>query len=296
MTRAVRIANIAVVVIPFVAFAVALATLWNKFVSPRDLVIGFAMYALTLLGVTIGFHRYLTHRAFQTSKAVEYILAIVGSMAIEGPVVNWVADHRKHHAHTDEEGDPHSPHGFGPGLRGTIKGLFHAHVGWLWEDHGIAERRKYARDLVEDRGMRIINLSFGPLAALSLAIPFFAGWAIGGSLRDGLTAFLWGGLVRVFFLHHVTWSINSICHFFGRRRFATTDQSTNVFWLALPSFGEAWHHNHHAFPRSAFHGLRWYQVDVAGLVILALEKLGLVWNVVRISPERQAQRISVEST
>jgi stearoyl-CoA desaturase (Delta-9 desaturase) len=259
-------------------------------------VIGFAMYALTLLGVTIGFHRYLTHRAFQTSKAVEYILAIVGSMAIEGPVVNWVADHRKHHAHTDEEGDPHSPHGFGPGLRGTIKGLFHAHVGWLWEDHGIAERRKYARDLVEDRGMRIINLSFGPLAALSLAIPFFAGWAIGGSLRDGLTAFLWGGLVRVFFLHHVTWSINSICHFFGRRRFATTDQSTNVFWLALPSFGEAWHHNHHAFPRSAFHGLRWYQVDVAGLVILALEKLGLVWNVVRISPERQAQRISVEST
>ena len=296
MTRAVRIANIAVVVIPFVAFAVALATLWNKFVSPRDLVIGFAMYALTLLGVTIGFHRYLTHRAFQTSKAVEYILAIVGSMAIEGPVVNWVADHRKHHAHTDEEGDPHSPHGFGPGLRGTIKGLFHAHVGWLWEDHGIAERRKYARDLVEDRGMRIINLSFGPLAALSLAIPFFAGWAIGGSLRDGLTAFLWGGLVRVFFLHHVTWSINSICHFFGRRRFATTDQSTNVFWLALPSFGEAWHHNHHAFPRSAFHGLRWYQVDVAGLVILALEKLGLVWNVVRISPERQAQRISVGST
>jgi stearoyl-CoA desaturase (Delta-9 desaturase) len=296
MTRAVRIANIAVVVIPFVAFAVALATLWNEFVSPRDLVIGFVMYALTLLGVTIGFHRYLTHRAFQTSKAVEYILAIVGSMAIEGPVVNWVADHRKHHAHTDEEGDPHSPHGFGPGLRGALKGLFHAHVGWLWADHGIAERRKYARDLVEDRGMRIINLSFGPLAALSLAIPFFAGWAIGGSLRDGLTAFLWGGLVRVFFLHHVTWSINSICHFFGRRRFATTDQSTNVFWLALPSFGEAWHHNHHAFPRSAFHGLRWYQVDVAGLVILALEKLGLVWNVVRISPERQAQRISVEST
>jgi stearoyl-CoA desaturase (Delta-9 desaturase) len=296
MTRAVRIANIAVVVIPFVAFAVALATLWNEFVSPRDLVIGFVMYALTLLGVTIGFHRYLTHRAFQTSKPVEYILAIVGSMAIEGPVVNWVADHRKHHAHTDEEGDPHSPHGFGPGLRGTLKGLFHAHVGWLWEDHGIAERKKYARDLVEDRGMRIINLSFGPLAALSLAIPFFAGWAIGGSLRDGLTAFLWGGLVRVFFLHHVTWSINSICHFFGRRRFATTDLSTNVFWLALPSFGEAWHHNHHAFPRSAFHGLRWYQVDVAGLVILALEKLGLVWNVVRISPERQAQRISVEST
>jgi stearoyl-CoA desaturase (delta-9 desaturase) len=255
------------------------------------------MYALTILGVTIGFHRYLTHRSFRTSKPVEYILAALGSMAIEGPVINWVADHRKHHAHTDEEGDPHSPHGFGPGLRGTIKGLFHAHVGWLWEDHGIAERTKYARDLVEDRGMRIINLSFGPLAALSLAIPFFAGWAIGGSLHDGLTAFLWGGLVRVFLLHHITWSINSVCHFFGRRRFATTDQSTNVFWLALPSFGEAWHHNHHAFPRSAFHGLRKREIDLAGWVIVAMEKLGLVWDVVRITPERQAQRrISVEST
>jgi stearoyl-CoA desaturase (Delta-9 desaturase) len=276
MTRAVRIANISVVVIPFVAFLVALATLWNDFVGPRDLVIGFVMYAVTLLGVTIGFHRYLTHRAFQTSKPVEYALAILGSMAIEGPVVNWVADHRKHHAHTDQEGDPHSPHGFGPGLLGTLKGLFHAHVGWLWEDHG----------------MRIINLSFGPLALLSLAIPFFAGWAIGGSLHDGLTAFLWGSLVRVFLLHHVTWSINSICHFFGRRRFVTTDQSTNVFWLALPSFGEAWHHNHHAFPRSAFHGLRKYEIDVAGWVILALEKLGLIWDVVRITPERQADRAS----
>jgi stearoyl-CoA desaturase (delta-9 desaturase) len=145
--------------------------------------------------------------------------------------------------------------------------------------------------------MRIINVSFGPLAALSLAIPFFAGWAIGGSLHDGLTAFLWGGLVRVFLLHHITWSINSVCHFFGRRRFATTDQSTNVFWLALPSFGEAWHHNHHAFPRSAFHGLRKREIDLAGWVIVAMEKLGLVWDVVRITPERQAQRrISVEST
>jgi stearoyl-CoA desaturase (Delta-9 desaturase) len=288
--------NLLAVAIPFVATLAAIVLLWNSVVSATDLAILAVMYVLTGLGVTVGFHRMLTHRSFQAPKPIEYAFAVLGSMAVQGPVIAWVADHRKHHAHTDEEGDPHSPHGFGPGLRGTLKGLFHAHVGWLWEDHGIAERRKYARDLVEDRGMRIINLSFGPLAALSLAIPFFAGWAIGGSLRDGLTAFLWGGLVRVFFLHHVTWSINSICHFFGRRRFATTDQSTNVFWLALPSFGEAWHHNHHAFPRSAFHGLRWYQVDVAGLVILALEKLGLVWNVVRISPERQAQRISVEST
>jgi fatty-acid desaturase len=203
MSRAVRITNILVVAIPFVAFVGALATLWNEFVGPLDLLIAFVMYMLTILGVTIGFHRYLTHRAFQTSKPMEYLLAILGSMAIEGPVVNWVADHRKHHAHTDVDGDPHSPHGHGSGLAGTIKGLWHAHVGWLWEDHGIAERTKYARDLVEDRGRRIINLSFGPLVALSLAIPFFLGWAIGGTLHAGLTAFLWGGLVRVFLLHDV---------------------------------------------------------------------------------------------
>jgi stearoyl-CoA desaturase (delta-9 desaturase) len=298
MSRAVRLTNVLVVAVPFVAFVVALATLWNRFVGPLDLAIGFVMYVLTILGVTIGFHRYLTHRAFQTSKPVEYALAVLGSMAIEGPVVNWVADHRKHHAHTDEEGDPHSPHGHGgSGVRGTLKGLWYAHVGWLWHDHGVAERRRYARDLVEDRGMRIINLSFGPLAALSLALPFALGWAIGGTLHAGLTAFLWGGLVRVFLLHHMTWSINSVCHYFGRRRFATTDRSTNVFWLALPSFGEAWHHNHHAFPRSAFHGLRRSEVDLAGWVIVAMEKLGLVWDVVRITPERQAQRrISVKST
>jgi len=298
MSRAVRITNVLVVAVPFVAFVVALATLWNRLVGPLDLAIGFVMYVLTILGVTIGFHRYLTHRAFQTSKPVEYALAILGSMAIEGPVVNWVADHRKHHAHTDEEGDPHSPHGHGgSGVLGTMKGLWYAHVGWLWHDHGVAERRRYARDLVEDRGMRIINLSFGPLAALSLAIPFGLGWAIGGTLHAALTAFLWGGLVRVFLLHHMTWSINSVCHYFGRRRFATADRSTNVFWLALPSFGEAWHHNHHAFPRSAFHGLRRSEVDLAGWVIAAMEKLGLVWGVVRIAPERQAQRrISVNST
>src|SRR6266576_5779680 len=210
-------------------------------------------------------------------------------MAIEGPVVNWVADHRKHHAHTDEEGDPHSPHGHGSGLAGTIKGLWHAHVGWLWEDHGIAERTRYARDLVEDRGMRIINLSFGPLALLSLALPFLLGWAIGGSLHDGLTAFLWGGLVRVFLLHHTTWSINSVCHFFGRRPFQTRDFSANNFWMALLSFGEGWHNNHHAFPSSVRHGLQWWQIDMSGYVIQAMKTAGLAWNVKLPSPRMIAE-------
>jgi stearoyl-CoA desaturase (delta-9 desaturase) len=209
-------------------------------------------------------------------------------MAVQGPVIDWVADHRKHHAHTDEEGDPHSPHvGHGTGVWSVLRGLYHAHFGWLFTEHGTAAARKYARDLVEDRGMRRINRWFPAFVLVGLLIPFLLGLGLTGELAGGLTALLWGGLVRVFLVHHVTWSINSICHFFGRRRFALEDKSTNVSWLALPSLGESWHHNHHAFPRSAFHGLRWWEVDVSGLVIRAMRRVGLAWNVVAIAPERQ---------
>jgi stearoyl-CoA desaturase (delta-9 desaturase) len=165
-------------------------------------------------------------------------------------------------------------------------------VGWLLTEHGRAERAKYARDLVEDRGMRFIDRAFVGWVALGLILPAALGWLITGSYKGALTGLLWGGLVRVFLLHHVTWSINSICHFFGRRRFETEDKSTNVWWLALPSMGEAWHHNHHAFPRSAVHGLGRFELDPASWVIWVLEKLGLVWDVVRITPERQAQRLA----
>ena len=293
MSRAVRITNILVVVIPFAAFVVALATLWNEFVGPRDLAIGFVMYAITILGVTIGFHRYLTHRSFRTSKPVEYALAILGSMAIEGPVVNWVADHRKHHAHTDEEGDPHSPHaGQGAGVGGALRGLWHAHVGWLWTTQGVADVRKYAPELVEDPFMRALHKRYLFIALATFALPFVLGLVVTGTWHGALTALLWAGFVRVFALHHITWSINSVCHFFGRRRFDLDDHSTNVAWLALPSLGEAWHHNHHAFSRSAFHGLRRWEaaLDPTGWVIRLMRRLGLAWNVVEIAPERQAQR------
>jgi stearoyl-CoA desaturase (Delta-9 desaturase) len=250
-----------------------------------------AMYLLTALGVTVGFHRLLTHRAFQTSKPLQYAFAVLGSMAVEGPVIDWVADHRKHHAHTDVEGDPHSPHvGHGGGVRGVLRGLWHAHVGWLLLEQGRADRKRYAPELCEDGGMRRINRWFPAVVVIGLAIPTLAGYAVGGSLAGAATGLLWGGLVRVFFVHHVTWSINSVCHFTGSRRFAIEDHSTNVFWLALPTMGESWHHNHHAFPRSARHGLRWWELDISGLVIGALERLGLAWNVVRIAPERQAQK------
>ena len=293
MTRFQRNANIGAVIVPFLAFAAAIPLLWNSLVGATDLAILVGVYLATAFSITIGYHRLLTHRAFETYRPIKYLFAVVGSMAVQGPVIGWVADHRKHHAFTDEEGDPHSPHvGQGGGLLGGLKGLWYAHVGWLFEEHGIADAKRFAPDLLEDRGMRFINRYFLVWVALGLVIPFALGYAISGELAGALTALLWGGFVRLFFVHHITWSINSICHFFGDRRFDLEDHSTNVFWLALPSLGEAWHHNHHAFPRSAAHGLRWWEIDLSALVIRAMRRLGLAWNVVLISPERQQQRLA----
>jgi stearoyl-CoA desaturase (delta-9 desaturase) len=291
MSRVEKAANLGAVVVPFIATGVAIALLWNRLVSPADLAIAAVMYLLTAVGITVGFHRLLTHRSFQTRKPIEYAFALLGSMAVQGPVISWVADHRKHHAHTDEVGDPHSPHvGHGGGVRGVFSGLWHAHAGWLMSTQGRADWKRYAADLYEDRGMRMISRCFVSIVLLSLALPTLAGYVTSGTLAGAATGLLWGGLVRIFFVHHVTWSVNSVCHFFGTRRFDTDDRSTNVFWLALPSLGESWHHNHHAFPRSAMHGLRPWEIDPSALIIGVMERLGLAWNVVRIAPERQAQR------
>jgi stearoyl-CoA desaturase (Delta-9 desaturase) len=294
MTKLEKRVNLLAVALPFAGTLAAILLLWNSVVSATDLAILAVMYVLTGLGITVGFHRMLTHRSFQAPKPVEYAFAVLGSMAVQGPVMAWVADHRKHHAHADQEGDPHSPHvGHGDGVGAVFRGLWHAHVGWLLSEQGQASARKHAPDLLEDRGMRLINRRFPLLVLLSLALPALAGWALsGGSVAGAATGLLWGGLVRIFFVHHVTWSVNSVCHFLGTRRFETEDQSTNVAWLSVLSFGESWHHNHHAFPRSAAHGLRrWEQaLDPSALVIKAMEKLGLARNVVRIAPERQLQR------
>ncbi len=293
MTRAHRNINIAAVVLPFVAFLLAIPMLWNDLVGPLDLALFLLIYAVSTIGITVGYHRLLTHRAFATYKPVEYLYAVLGSLAVEGPVIGWVSDHRKHHAHADEEGDPHSPHVDHHGeTPGALRGLYHAHIGWLFDHSTAVDADKYAPDLVEDRGMRIISTLFPLWVALGLVLPAAVGWLVGGSLTAAITAFFWAGLIRVFLVHHVTFSINSICHFFGRRRFETDDKSTNVFWLSVLSFGESWHHNHHAFPRSAMHGLRWWEVDLGGLVIRAMRRVGLAWNVVLISPERQEQRQS----
>jgi len=291
MGRAEKAVNLGAVVVPFLATLAAVVLLWNDLVGFSDLAIAVAMYLLTAIGITVGFHRLLTHRSFQTSKPLEYAFAVLGSMAVQGPVISWVADHRKHHAHTDAEGDPHSPHvGHGEGMLGVLAGLWHAHSGWLMSSQGRADWRRYAPDLYEDPGMRAIARNFAPLVLVSLALPALIGYAVTGTVAGAATALLWGGLVRIFFVHHVTWSVNSVCHFFGSRRFDTSDRSTNVFWLAIPSLGESWHHNHHAFPRSAVHGLRRHEVDISALFIGAMERVGLARKVVRISTERQTER------
>jgi len=296
MTRPARIYNLLAVFIPVIGVFAAMVLLWNDGFGWTDLVLLVVLYAFTGFGVTIGFHRLFTHRSFETSEPLRVLFAIAGSMAVEGSVITWVADHRKHHAFSDEEGDPHSPHlGHDGGVKGALKGLWHAQVGWLidGENHGRASAHRYAPDLLRDRAIRWVNRTFPFWVLLSLLLPAVLGFLLTGFDPWGaLTGFIWGGLVRIFLVHHVTWSVNSVCHFFGRRRFDISDRSTNVFWLAIPSLGEAWHHNHHAFPTSAAHGLKWWErmADPSALVIAAMEKLGLVWNVKRVSPEKQAQK------
>ena len=249
------------------------------------------MYLLTGFGITVGFHRMLTHRAFKTSPWLRGTFAALGSAAIEGPVTAWVADHRKHHAFADEKGDPHSPHvDHGGGLRGTLRGLYHAHVGWLFVHTERGNKQRYAPDLIADPVVRWVDRTFVLWVTVGLVLPFFLGWALGGTVTAGLTGMLWGGLIRMLVLHHVTYSINSLCHVFGRRAFETRDESRNLAWLAIPSMGEAWHNNHHAFPTSAVHGLGRWQVDLSAGVIRLLERLGLVWDVQRPSEDRQRIR------
>jgi stearoyl-CoA desaturase (delta-9 desaturase) len=277
-------------ILPLAGLVVAIVLLWDRFVGPMELSLLLGFYALTFIGISVGFHRYFTHRAFETYRPVRYVLAFLGSLAVEGSVVKWVADHRQHHTFADEEGDPHSPHGHGNGVVAAAKGLWHAHMGWLFSTAGRADRERYAPDLLKDPGLRWMDRHEGLMLLLAVALPAGLGFALTGTAKGALLGFLWGGLVRIFVCHHVTFSINSICHFFGRRRFETEEHSGNVFWLSIFSFGESWHHNHHAFPTSAFHGLRRREIDIGGFVIRAMERVGLVWNVVRISPERQAAK------
>jgi stearoyl-CoA desaturase (delta-9 desaturase) len=277
--------------VPPLLLALAGWQLWNRELHWRDIVIFLVMYVPIGFGVTVGFHRLLTHRSFKTSAFMRGLLGVLGTMAVEGPVISWVADHRKHHAYSDRLGDPHSPHvDHGRGVRGALRGLAHAHIGWLFNHSQRGARERFAPDLLADPVISFVDQTFVLWSLLGLAIPFGLGMLIGGTVGAGLEGMLWGGAVRILVLHHVTYSINSLCHFFGRRRFATGDHSRNLLWLAPLSFGEAWHNNHHAFPTSAIHGLGRREIDFSGILISVLEHAGLVWDVQRISPDRQAAK------
>ncbi|HEY6935053.1 MAG TPA: acyl-CoA desaturase [Marmoricola sp.] len=266
------------ILVPFLALVAAIPVAWGGWLSWTDVVIALVMYAITGHGVTVGYHRLFTHKSFKPKRWLKNVLAVAGSMAIQGPVVRWVADHRKHHKFSDRDGDPHSPWKYGNDLRALTKGFLHAHMMWLFDTEQTPQR-KYAPDLMKDRDLVRISRTFPFWVAVSLLAPALAGGLITWSWQGALTAFFWGSLVRVALLHHVTWSINSICHTIGDRPFVSRDKSANVWWLAIPSMGESWHNLHHADPTCARHGVLRGQLDTSARIIWAMEKAGWVYDV-----------------
>jgi stearoyl-CoA desaturase (Delta-9 desaturase) len=262
----------------------------------QDLLVLAIMYVGVGAGVTVGFHRLFTHRSFKTSAPIRMVWAILGSAAAEGPVIDWVATHRKHHQYSDVEGDPHSPHvGKGHGWRGELRGLAHAHLGWVFSDMEVADEQRYAKDLLADPWVKFVDRTFVVWVIGGLGVAFGLGVALTGTVTGGLTALLWGGAARIFFLHHATFSINSLCHYFGKQEYDTGDESRNLAWLAIPTWGEAWHNNHHAFPTSYRHGLKRWQIDPSAGMIRLMEMTGLAWDVVRVDPSRRQRTAAAQA-
>jgi stearoyl-CoA desaturase (delta-9 desaturase) len=281
----------AFVFVPFAALVAAIPVAWGGWLSWTDTVLAVVFYVLSGLGVTVGFHRYLTHGSFKAKRPLRVALAIAGSLAIQGNVIQWVADHRRHHAFSDVEGDPHSPWRYGDSVRGLVKGLFYAHMGWLLHREA-SNRARFAPDLLADKAIRRVDNLFPLWVSVSVLLPALLGGLITWSWAGALTAFFWASLVRVSFLHHVTWSINSVCHVFGDRPFTARegDRAANFWPLAIISFGESWHNLHHADPTCARHGALRGQIDITARVIWALEKLDWVYDVRWPRPERLAAK------
>ncbi|MEO3775433.1 acyl-CoA desaturase [Micromonospora sp. B11E3] len=283
----------AFVVVPFLALVAAVPVAWGGWLSWTDLAVAAFWYVLSGLGITIGYHRYFTHGSFKARPWLRVALAVAGSFAVQGEIIQWVADHRRHHAFSDLEGDPHSPWRFGESVGGLAKGLFHAHVGWLF-GRELSNRERFAPDLLADRATRRVDKLFPLLVVVSVLGPALMGGLLTWSWQGALTALFWGGLVRIALLHHVTWSINSVCHVYGERPFAMRqgDRASNFWPLALLSFGESWHNLHHADPTSARHGVLRGQVDISARVIWLLEKTGAAWAVRWPKPERLAAKLA----
>jgi stearoyl-CoA desaturase (delta-9 desaturase) len=278
------------IVIPLIAVLLAIPVAWGGYLGWTDIALVFVMWTITAAGITVGYHRFFTHGSFKANRAVKIALAIAGSMALEGSLDQWVADHRKHHKFSDEIGDPHSPWRFGTSKRAIAKGLFYAHVGWFFDPQNTSIA-KYAPDIAADKDLRRISRYFPLAITTTLLLPALLGGLITWSWIGALTAFFWAGIVRVALVHHVTWSINSICHVFGTRPFNSRDLSSNVAWLAIPSFGESWHNLHHVDQTSARHGVLRGQIDLSAEIIRGLEKLGWARDVRWPKPERIAAKL-----
>jgi stearoyl-CoA desaturase (delta-9 desaturase) len=271
------------VVSPPIGLAAAVYVCWRHGVGPLDLALMGVMYLLTLLGITLGYHRLFTHKSFTTPAAVRFTLAVLGSMALQGPVIQWVAHHRRHHQQSDQEGDPHSPHLHDGGFWNALTQAWHAHAGWLFgeEPHDL---RRSVPDLLADPVIAFVDRTFWYWVALGVVIPGAIGYAVTQSWFHAATAALWGGFVRMAFTHHVTGSINSVCHIWGSKDYQSSDESRNNAVFGVLAFGEGWHNNHHAFPTSARHGLKWYQFDLTYLTVRLLSAVGLAKNVRLPSP------------
>ena len=278
------------VAVPMLALIAAIPLAWGWGLSLLDVGLAAFFYVVSGLGITIGFHRYFTHGSFKAKRPLRIALAVAGSLALQGGVIDWVADHRRHHAFSDKDGDPHSPWLHGDSAWGLAKGFWHAHTGWLF-DKDLTNQRRYTPDLLDDRDIALVQKLFAPLVAISLLLPGVIGGLVTMSWWGFFTAFFWAGLVRVSLLHHVTWSINSICHMWGERPFAARDKSANVWWLAVLSFGESWHNLHHADPTCARHGVKKGQVDISARVIHGFEKLGWAHSV-RWPSTRRLEKLS----
>jgi stearoyl-CoA desaturase (delta-9 desaturase) len=290
-SRLSQLLTLVAVVVPPLGVLSAAGILWGVAFSWLDLILLVSFYVVCAFGTTIGFHRLFTHRGFETYAPVRAVFAVLGCMTMQGPLTQWVTDHRRHHAMSDQPGDPHSPHvGHGEGLLATVRGFVHAHVGWLFTQKGMERGRDYGKDLYEDRLLVWIDRLYIVWVALTLGLPFLLGYWLGGSLERGVQAFVWAGLVRIFLYQHATFAVNSVCHMWGRRHFRSRDEARNNWVVALLVFGEGWHNNHHAFPASARHGLRRFQLDPSWWVIRALERLGLAWDVKVPSPVQLERR------
>jgi stearoyl-CoA desaturase (delta-9 desaturase) len=279
------------VIVPFLAVAVAVPVAWGWGLGWHDVVLSVLFYLLSGLGVTVGFHRYLTHGSFRAKRPLRIALAIAGTLAIEGPVIRWVADHRRHHAFSDREGDPHSPWRYGDTVGALAKGFWFAHIGWLFDvEH--TNQSRFAPDLLADKDMVRVERQFAVWVAVSMFAPALLGGLWSMSFGGALSAFFWASLVRVCVLHHVTWSINSVCHTIGERPFAARDKSANFWPLAILSFGESWHNSHHADPSAARLGVLRGQLDISARVIELFERLGWAYDVRWPSPERIASKLA----